>query len=76
MSRVLRITPEIHQNWIDAENAMASHDGDDHPAVLCHREVGNAIYGNNLSKACNAIYEERFEDLKALELPESSINNN
>lgn len=66
----LKITNEIHQNWIDAELAMANFDGDDHPAFICHNEIGKTIYGDNLEKVRQKICDCRIfkiSDLKEFE---------
>jgi hypothetical protein len=49
--KTLEITNQIYQNWIDVEKRMAIYDGDDHPAVITHSEIGYAIFGDNLEKA-------------------------
>ena len=54
--KTLQITNEIYQNWIDAEKQMAIYDGDDHPAVISHNEIGKAIFGDNLEQARTWIY--------------------
>ena len=54
--KTLQITNEIYQNWIGVEKRMAIYDGDDHPAVITHSEIGKAIFGNNLEQARTWIY--------------------
>ena len=70
--KTLVITNEIYQNWIDAEKQMAIYDGDDHPAVISHKEIGKAIFGDNLEQAIAFIYDNcknqiTIEDLKQFE---------
>ena len=70
--KILEITNEIYQNWIDAEKQMAIYDGDDHPAVISHNEIGKAIFGDNLEQARTWIYGNcekaiTIEDLKQFE---------
>ena len=70
--KTLIITKEIYQNWIDAEKQMAIYDGDDHPAVISHSEIGKAIFGDNLEQAIAFIYDNcknliTIEDLKQFE---------
>ena len=70
--KTLEITKEIYQNWIDAEKHMAIYDGDDHPAVISHSEIGYAIFGDNLEQARTWIYINcdkaiTIEDLKQFE---------
>ena len=70
--KTLIITNEIYQNWIDAEKQMAIYDGDDHPAVITHNEIGKAIFGDNLEQAIAFIYDNcenpiTIEDLKQFE---------
>ncbi len=70
--KLLFITNEIYQNWIDAEKQMAIYDGDDHPAVISHNEIGKAIFGDNLEQAIAFIYDNcenqiTIEDLKQFE---------
>lgn len=70
--KTLEITNQIYQNWIDAEKQMAIYDGDDHPAVILHSEIGNAIFGDNLEQARTWIYDNcdkpiTIEDLKQFE---------
>ena len=70
--KTLQITNEIYQNWIDAEKQMAIHDGDDHPAVISHKEIGYAIFGDNLEQARTWICDNcnkaiTIEDLKQFE---------
>ena len=70
--KTLIITKEIYQNWIDAEKQMAVYDGDDHPAVITHNEIGKAIFGDNLEQAIAFIYDNcknpiTIEDLKQFE---------
>lgn len=71
--KTLEITNEIYQNWIDAEKQMAIYDGDDHPAVITHNEIGKAIFGDNLEQATTWIYDNccdkaiTIEDLKQFE---------
>jgi len=70
--KILEITNEIYQNWIDAEKQMAISDGDDHAAVITHSEIGYAIFGDNLEKATTWIYDNSdkpitIEDLKQFE---------
>ena len=70
--KTLEITKEIYQNWIDAEKQMAIYDGDDHPAVITHKEIGKAIFGDNLEQAIAFIYDNcknpiTIEDLKQFE---------
>ena len=70
--KLLFITNEIYQNWIDAEKQMALYDGDDHPAVITHSEIGYAIFGNNLEKVRTWICDNSdktitIEDLKQFE---------
>jgi len=70
--KTLEITNEIYQNWIDSEKRMAIYDGDDHPAVISHSEIGYAIFGDNLEQARTWIYDNcdkaiTIEDLKQFE---------
>ena len=70
--KTLIITNEIYQNWIDAEKQMAIFDGDDHPAVITHDEIGKAIFGNNDEQAIAWICDNcdkaiTIEDLKQFE---------
>ena len=71
--KLLFITNEIYQNWIDAEKQMAIYDGDDHPAVITHNEIGKAIFGDNLEQTINWIGDNccdkaiTIEDLKQFE---------
>ena len=70
--KLLFITNEIYQNWIDAEKQMAIYDGDDHPAVISHNEIGKAIFGNNFEQARTWIYDNcdkaiTIKDLKQFE---------
>ena len=70
--KTLQITKEIYQNWIDAEKQMAIYDGDDHPAVISHSEIGHAIFGDNIEQAIAFIYDNcnkaiTIEDLKQFE---------
>ena len=70
--KLLFITNEIYQNWIDAEKQMAIYDGDDHPAVISHNEIGKAIFGDNDEQAIAFIYDNcdkaiTIEDLKQFE---------
>ena len=70
--KLLFITNEIYQNWIDAEKRMAIYDGDDHPAFISHNEIGKAIFGDNLEKAITWICDNcekaiTIEDLKQFE---------
>ena len=69
--KLLLITNEIFQNWIDAERQMAIYDGDDHPAVISHNEIGKAIFGDNFEQARTWIYNSikpiTIEDLKQFE---------
>jgi hypothetical protein len=70
--KTLIITNEIYQNWIDAEKQMAIYDGDDHPAVISHGEIGYAIFGDNLEQTRTWIYDNcenpiTIEDLKQFE---------
>ena len=73
--KLLFITNEIYQNWIDAEKQMAIYDGDDHPAVISHNEIGKAIFGDNLEQAIAFIYDNcdkaiTIENLKQFEFEE------
>ena len=73
--KTLQITNEIYQNWIDAEKQMAIYDGDDHPAVITHNEIGKAIFGDNLEQAIAFICDNwnkaiTTEDLKQFEFKE------
>ena len=73
--KLLFITNEIYQNWIDAEKQMAIYDGDDHPAVISHGEIGYAIFGDNLEQTRTWIYDNcdkaiTIEDLKQFEFKE------
>ena len=70
--KTLIITNEIYQNWIDAEKQMAIYDGDDHPAVISHNEIGKAIFGDNLEQVRTFISDNcenqiTIEDLKQFE---------
>jgi len=70
--KTLQITNEIYQNWIDAEKQMAIFDGDDHPAVITHNEIGKAIFGDNHEQAIAFICDNcenqiTIEDLKQFE---------
>ena len=73
--KTLPITNEIYQNWIDVEKQMAIYDGDDHPAVISHSEIGKAIFGDNLEQARTWIYDNckkaiTIEDTKQFEFEE------
>jgi len=70
--KTLQITNEIYKNWIDAEKQMAICDGDEHPAVITHDEIGKAIFSDNLEQAIAFIYDNcenpiTIEDLKQFE---------
>jgi len=70
--KLLLVTNVIYQNWIDAEKQMAIYDGDDHPAVISHNEIGKAIFGDNFEQARTWIYNNSIkpitiEDLKQFE---------
>lgn len=64
--KTIKITPELHEAWVDAEKQMANFDGSDHPAFFVHNEFGKIIYGANLEKARNYIYDASNEDTAVL----------
>jgi len=68
MTKQLEITPDIREAWIDAEKQMANFDGDDHPAVVLHNYIGNAIYGKNLDQVKTFIYENSNADIEIKDL--------
>ncbi len=68
MNKTLIITNQIIQDWIDVEKAMATYDGDDHPAVISHNHIGKAIFGDNLSKAKTFIYENAEKSISQEDL--------
>jgi hypothetical protein len=66
----LEITKQIHLEWLNCV-ALINDEGDNF-LVYFHKEIGKAIYGDNLQKALDFIYEKEFtatlEDLEQFEI--------
>lgn len=66
----LEITKEIHEEWLRSVGLI--YDEGLSFLVYFHQEIGKAIYGDNLQKALDFIYEKEFratlEDLKQFEI--------
>lgn len=64
--KTLKITKEIHQRWLDCVGFIA--DEGENFLIVFHKEIGKAIYGDNLQKALDFIHEKEFRaTLKDLE---------
>jgi len=66
----LEITEEIHLEWLNCVGII--NDEGENFLVYFHKKIGKAIYGDNLQKALDFIYEKEFratiEDLKQFEI--------
>jgi len=45
------------KDFVEAELTISSQNGDNHPAILLHRENGKAIFGDDLKKAIDVIHK-------------------
>lgn len=45
------------KDFVEAELTISSQDGDNHPAILLHRENGKAIFGDDLNEAIDFIHK-------------------
>ena len=68
--KTLKITKEIHQEWLRSVGLI--YDEGENFLVYFHKEIGKAIYGDDLQKALDFIYEKEFtatlEDLTQFEI--------
>lgn len=45
------------KDFVEAELTISSQDGDNHPAILLHRENSRAIFGDDLNEAIDFIHK-------------------
>lgn len=69
----IEITKKIIEQWVESEAIMASYEGDNNSAYYAHQLIGEAIYGDNLAKVRDFIYNNCEGNISAEELQQFQV---